>query len=154
MSHTTIVSVHDTLRNYLLQHWLPLYYSKPMIAHIETYMAAAAAKGFRGKVVNLAEYSDRHRTTLGHFLAVGKWDEAVLQNKVKAESLRQVVEIANCTAEPLFVIHDDTIAKKTMPSSQAKSPIEQTAFIIPIWKVKSFGAIKFKQRSSKAAASP
>ncbi|MBJ6361635.1 IS701 family transposase [Paenibacillus sp. MAHUQ-46] len=128
MSHTAIVPDHDTLRNYLLQHRLPLYYSKPVVAHIETYMAAATAKGFRGKVVDLAEYSDRHRTTLGHFLAEGKWDETVLQNKVKAESLRQVVEIPHHAAEPLFVIHDDTIAKKTKPSSQAKSPIEQTGF--------------------------
>ncbi|MFB6367924.1 IS701 family transposase, partial [Paenibacillus elgii] len=128
MSHTAIVPDHDTLRNYLLQHRLPLYYSKPVVTHIETYMAAATAKGFRGKVVDLAEYSNRHRTTLGHFLAEGKWDETVLQNKVKTESLRHVVEIAKRTQEPLFVIHDDTISKKTKPSSQAKSPIEQTGF--------------------------
>lgn len=30
--------------------------------------------------------------------------------------------------EPLFVIHDDTIAQKTKPSSQARSPIEQAGF--------------------------
>jgi hypothetical protein len=128
MSHTAIVPDHATLRNYLLEHRLPLYFSKPVIAHMETYMAAATAKGFRGKVVDLAEYSDCHRTTLGHFLAEGKWDEAVLQNKVKTESLRHVVQISNQTAEPLFVIHDDTISKKTKPSSQAQSPMEQTGF--------------------------
>ncbi|NUU58943.1 hypothetical protein HPT30_00780, partial [Paenibacillus sp. JW14] len=32
------------------------------------------------------------------------------------------------TAEPLFVIHDDTIAQKTKPSSQARFPIEQAGF--------------------------
>ncbi|MBJ6362343.1 transposase [Paenibacillus sp. MAHUQ-46] len=52
----------------------------------------------------------------------------MLQNKVKAESLRQVVEIANRTGEPLFVIHEDTIVKKTKPSSRAASPIERTGF--------------------------
>jgi hypothetical protein len=128
MSHTAIVPDHATLRNYLSQHRLPLYFSKPVMAHIETYMAAATAKGYRGKVVDLADYSSRHRTTLGHFLAEGKWDEAVLQNKVKTESLRHVVQLSKQTAEPLFVIHDDTISKKTKPSSQAKSPIEQTGF--------------------------
>nr|WP_240414675.1 hypothetical protein [Paenibacillus periandrae] len=56
-------------------------------------MAAATAKGYRGKVIDLTEYSDRHRMTLGHFLAEGKWDEAVLQNKVKTESLLQVEQI-------------------------------------------------------------
>lgn len=128
MSHTAIVPDHASLRNYLLQHRLPLYFSKPVMAHIETYMAAATAKGYRGKVVDLADYSDCHRTTLGHFLAEGKWDEAVLQHKVKIESLRHVVQLSKQTAEPLFVIHDDTISKKTKPSSQAKSPIEQTGF--------------------------
>jgi hypothetical protein len=128
MSHTAIVPDHVTIRNYLLQHRLPLYFSKPVIGHIETYMAAATAKGFRGKVVDLAEYSNCHRTTLGHFLAEGKWDEAVLQNKVKAESLRQVVQTSKRTAEPLFVIHDDTIAQKTKPSSQAEAPMELTGF--------------------------
>jgi hypothetical protein len=63
MSHTAIVPNHVALRNYLLQHRLPLYYSKPVMAHIETYMVDATAKGFRGKVVNLAEYSASHRTT-------------------------------------------------------------------------------------------
>jgi Transposase DDE domain len=128
MSFTGIVPDHATLRNYLLQHRLPLYFSKPVVAHIETYMVAATAKGFRGKVVDLAEYSDCHRTTLGHFLAEGKWNEAVLQNKVKTESLQHVIQLSNQTAEPLFIIHDDTISKKTKPSSQAQSPMELTGF--------------------------
>jgi len=128
MSHTAIVPEHATLRNFLLQHRLPLYYSKPVMGHIETYMAAATAKGFRGKVIDLAEYSPCHRTTLGHFLAEGKWDESVLKNKVKTESIHHVLEASREKAEPLFVIYDDTIAQKTKPSSQAVSPIERTGF--------------------------
>jgi hypothetical protein len=128
MSHTTIVPNHAKLRNYLLQHRLPLYYSKPVIEHIVTYMVAATAKGFRAKVVDLAEYSPRHRTTLGHFLSHGKWDERVLQNKIKKESIHQVLQISRQTQEPVFVIHDDTVAAKTKPSSQALFPMERTGF--------------------------
>nr|WP_232699160.1 hypothetical protein [Brevibacillus daliensis] len=92
-------------------------------------MAAATAKDFRGKVVDLAEYSHCHRTTIGHFLAEGKWDEAVLQNKIKAESVRHVLGESKRMSEPLFVIHDDdTICEKSKFSSQATSPIEQTGF--------------------------
>ncbi len=47
MSHTAIVFDHPTLRNYLLQHRVPLYFSKPVMGHIETYMTAATAKRFR-----------------------------------------------------------------------------------------------------------
>lgn len=53
MSHTAIVPDHAKLRNFLLQHRLPLYFSKPVLRHLTTYMAAATAKGFRGKVVDL-----------------------------------------------------------------------------------------------------
>ena len=95
-------------------------------------MAAATAKGYRGKIVDLADYSNRHRTTLGHFLAEGKWDESVLQNKVKTESLRHVVQLSKQTTEPLFVIHDDTIAKKIGPRHRPYFPLSGPAFIIHI----------------------
>ncbi|MFB5269707.1 hypothetical protein ACE41H_23400 [Paenibacillus enshidis] len=62
MSHTAIVPDHATIRNYLLQHRLPLYFSKSALPHIETYMAAVTAKGYRGKVVDMVEYSDCYRT--------------------------------------------------------------------------------------------
>lgn len=74
-------------------------------------MVAATAKGFRGKVVDLAEYSHCHRTSLGRFLAEGKWDERVLQQRVSVEAQAKVKAISERTTEPLFVIHDDTIAQ-------------------------------------------
>ncbi|WP_340017900.1 hypothetical protein [Paenibacillus sp. FSL H3-0457] len=115
MSHTHIVPEHAAIRNFLSEHRLPLYFSKPVMKHIESYMVASTAKGFRGKVVDVAEYSDRHRTSIGHFLVEGKWDESVLQNRIKAEALAQITEISKQTTEPLFVIHDDTIVEKTKP---------------------------------------
>lgn len=83
MSHSDIIPKHTAIRNYLSQHRLPLYFSKPVMAHIETYMVAATAKGFRVKIVDLAEYSDCYRTTLGHFLAEGKWDKACCNTRLK-----------------------------------------------------------------------
>lgn len=59
------------------------------------------------------------------FLAEGKWDEAVMQSKVKTESLRHVVQESKQIAEPLFFIHDDTIAKKTKPSSASTVVIQK-----------------------------
>lgn len=128
MSHTTIVSNHESLRNFFAKHRLPLYFSKPVLQHLMEYMAASTAKGFRGKLVDIADFSDCHRTTIGHFLSHGKWDETYLQRLVQAESLRYILEQSNQTEEPIFVIHDDTVCKKTKPSSQARLPIEQTDF--------------------------
>lgn len=123
MSHTAIVHDSPSLRNYLAQYRLGLYYSTPVLRHIETYMAAATAKGFRGKLVDLAETGSCDRTTYGHFLTHAKWDESFLQTFVQSGSLHHVHQIAEQTGEPLFVITDDSVAEKTKPSSQAKSPI-------------------------------
>lgn len=66
MSLTAIVPEPTAIRNYMLQHRLPLYYSKPVLAHLETYTTttAATAKGFRGKETDLAEYSGPHSAIL------------------------------------------------------------------------------------------
>lgn len=64
MSHTRIVTQHIAIRDYLSEYRLPLDFSKPLIAYIKTYMVAATVKGFRGKIFNLAEYSDCHRTSI------------------------------------------------------------------------------------------
>jgi len=81
-------------------------YVKRLPKHVElgtkSLMAAATAKGFRGKVVYWAEYSDNHRTTLCHFLAKGKWDESVLQNQLKRESIRHMIQVSKDRKAPLL----------------------------------------------------
>lgn len=67
MSHATIVPNHEIISNYLSDHRLSPYFSKPALQHITEYMVASTAKGFRGKVVDVAEYGSSHRTTTGHF---------------------------------------------------------------------------------------
>lgn len=37
MSHTVIVPNHEQIRNFLQQHRLPLYFSKPVLQHITDY---------------------------------------------------------------------------------------------------------------------
>ncbi|WP_169744624.1 hypothetical protein [Paenibacillus stellifer] len=55
MSLTVFAPDHATFRNYLLQYRLSLYFFKTGFEkYSATYMASA--KGFRRKVVNLAEY--------------------------------------------------------------------------------------------------
>ena len=49
-------------------------------------MNPAIFGGYRGKTVDFARYSDRHRTSLVHFLNKGKWDSSALET-----SLRQSV---------------------------------------------------------------
>ena len=128
MSLPTILPNHESISKFFQKHRLSLYVSKPVLQHIQTFIVASTAKGYRGKVVDLAEFSPRHRTSLGHFLSEGAWDESYLQRIVKQESLGFVVRLAEQTEQPLFVIHDDTVCEKTKPSSQAERPIEQADF--------------------------
>ncbi|ACL22100.1 IS701-like element ISDha16 family transposase [Desulfitobacterium hafniense] len=128
MSHSTILPKNEAMFNFFKSHRLPLYFSKPVLRHIQEFIVAATAKGYRGKIVDIAEWSSVHRTSIGHFLSHGVWDESYIQKIVKQESLQFVVAHSQKTEQPIFVIHDDTVCNKTKPSSQAQRPIEQADF--------------------------
>ena len=128
MSHSAILPNNDAMFNFFKSHRLPLYFSKPVLRHIQEFIVAATAKGYRGKVADIAEWSSFHRTSIGHFLSQGVWDESYIRKIVKQESLQFVASHSKDTEQPLFVIHDDTVCKKTKPSSQAQRPIEQADF--------------------------
>lgn len=128
MSHNTILPNHETIINFFNSCRLPLYFSKPVLQHIKEFIVASTAKGYRGKVVDIAEWSSCHRTSIGHFLSHGMWEESYIQRIVKKKSLQFVNKHSQQTQKPIFVIHDDTVCEKTMPSSQAENPIEETSF--------------------------
>ena len=128
MSHSAILPNNESMFNFFKSHRLPLYFSKPVLRHIREFIVAATAKGYRGKVVDIAEWSSVHRTSIGHFLSDGVWDESYIQKIVKQESLQFIVSLSQNTEQPMVVIHDDTVCNKTKPSSQAQRPIEQADF--------------------------
>ena len=80
--------------------------------------------GYRGKTVDFARYSDRHRTSLAHFLNKGKWDSAALETSLRQSVIEKVYQHSRETNQPVLCIIDDTIASKTRPSSQAVHPME------------------------------
>lgn len=68
MSHSAILPNNEAIFNFFKSHRLPLYFSKPVLQHIQEFIVAATAKGYRGKVADIAEWSSVHPTSLGHFL--------------------------------------------------------------------------------------
>ena len=130
MSHTSILADASTIHNFVSKLCPPLYFSEPARKHIANFIAGASQKGYRGKVTDLVElsFASCHRTTFGHFLAKGIWDESYLWKAMKDIVLATVRKAAQQTNEPIFAIYDDTISKKTKPSSQASHPIEATEF--------------------------
>jgi hypothetical protein len=130
MSRTSILSDDSTIHNFISKLHLPLYFSQPVNRHIADFIAGATQKGYRGKVTDLVElsFSSCHRTTFGHFLSKGSWDESYLWKTMKSQVLHAIEQLAKQEVTPTFIIHDDTISKKTKPSSQAIHPIEATDF--------------------------
>lgn len=130
MSHTSILADASTIHNFVSKLCPPLYFSEPARRHVTEFITGAIQKGYRGKVTDLVElgFASCHRTTFGHFLSKGIWDESYLWKAMKDIVLATVQKVTKQTTEPIFAIYDDTISKKTKPSSQASHPIEATNF--------------------------
>lgn len=93
-----------------------------------TILICVFTRGYKGKTVQMEKASEKHRTTIAHFLNDGKWDEDILEKIVKAEVIRRIYGEAERTGKPIYCIVDDTISSKTKPSSRALHPIEDAYF--------------------------
>ena len=95
---------------------------------IQEIILSSCMKGNSGKMTDYAESGAVHRTTYGHFLSKGKWDDKKLEETQKRESFQTVSELSHKNGMPLFVSIDDTVLTKTPPSSKAKHPTEGTGW--------------------------
>lgn len=89
---------------------------------------ASLQKGNTGKTTDFEELKSVHRTTYGHFLSKGKWDDKRVEDTQKRESFHTMSRLAGETNMPICVSIDDTIVKKTKPSSHAKHPTEEAGW--------------------------
>lgn len=108
------------------QEWnLPLYFSKPVLRHLLYAVDGMSSIGFSGKLTEIhsSSHHPKHRTTLGHFLKHSPWEESFLLQQMKQQVHQKLRK-----DDPTFLIIDDTISKKTKPSSQALSPTEACGF--------------------------
>ncbi len=91
---------------------------------MQEIILASCAKGNSGKMTDYAEVFPVHRTTYGHFLSKGKWDDEKVAQTQKHECFQLITELAASEQSPIFISIDDTVAPKTKPSSKAKRPTE------------------------------
>lgn len=107
---------------------LEQHFRRLVLSHIMTILIAIFFFGHRGKTTPMSQVSEKHRTTIAHFLNHGCWDDAVLEQILKAHVVQTIYEEAKRTGKPVICIVDDTIASKTKPSSQAMHPMEAAYF--------------------------
>ena len=123
-------SIYDSARIYkcFLQIKLENYYRRVVLRHIMSILICVFTIGYKGKTVQMEKCSEKHRTTIAHFLNQGKWDEGILERCIKTEVIRKIYGESRRTGKPIYCIVDDTISSKTKPSSQALHPIEDAYF--------------------------
>ena len=89
-------------------------------------ISSLAMTGNQSKTTDFSEIGQGYRTTYGHFLSKGKWDEEAVSQKQREGAFRKASEIALAEQAPLYLSIDDTVIEKKKPSSRAKRPMEGT----------------------------
>lgn len=94
------------------------------LEHLKAIIHSVFMFGYKGKVVNTALFSEKHRTSVSHFLNNGKWNSLQFEKALKRQVIDRIYRESRKSGEPIFCIIDDTIASHTKPSLQAMHPIE------------------------------
>ena len=118
-----IIAPIEQIRKFFFEKHLDFLTSVPQ-RRIQEIILSSCKKGNSGKTVDYSESGTAHRTTYGHFLAKGKWDDEQLEKTQKRESFQTISELSHQNGTPLFVSIDDTVLPKTAPSSKAKRPTQ------------------------------
>ncbi len=123
-------SIYDSevIFKQILNMKLEQHFRRLVLSHIMIILIALFSFGYRGKTTKMSRVSEKHRTTIAHFLNHGCWEDAILEQILKAHVVQTIYKEAERTGKPVICIVDDTIASKTKPSLQAMHPIEAAYF--------------------------
>ena len=119
----TMVTQMDQLRKFFYAKHLDFLTSVPQ-RRIQEIILSCSLRGNSGKMSEYAQLSAGSRTTYGHFLSKGKWDDARLEETQKREIFLAVAEEAKEKSSVIYISVDDTVIPKTKPSSRARRPTE------------------------------
>ena len=124
MSHEYIVKQSDEICKCLNQLRFRKILSDVYLEHIMAIIHSVFMPGYHGKIANTKYFSEKHRTSVAHFLNDGKWDSLEVERSFRKQVVDTVYHESRKSGQPVFCIVDDTIASHTAPSSQALHPIE------------------------------
>lgn len=122
-----IITPKEQIRKFFFEKHLDFLTSIPQ-QRLQEMILSSCVKGNSGKMSDYAEVGPVHRTSYGHFLSKGKWDDEKLEETQKRESFQTLLELSHRNGTPLFVSIDDTVLPKTPPSSKAKRPTQGTGW--------------------------
>lgn len=129
MFENIIITASSSIIKFLIKLDLDIFLTDPQLKHVIAFISVMVLKGYNGKVNDVSELScHRHRTCIGQFLKKSPWDETLVLNSIKEHVIERIWKLSKATGLPIYVIIDDTISEKTVPSSKAKKPIEKCDF--------------------------
>lgn len=128
MSHAYSLGQSEEICKALKSIFLGKILSDVYLEHISAIVHSAFMLGYKGKIAHTFFFSEKHRTTVSHFLNDGKWDSIRLEKALKKQVIDRIYRESRKSSSPVFCIVDDTIASHTKPSSRAKHPIEAAYF--------------------------
>ena len=124
MSHAYSVKQSGEICKTLNVLQLGNFLSDVYLEHVKALTHSVFMLGYRGKIVNAEFFSEKHRTTVAHFLNNRRWDSLNFEKALKRQVIDRIYEESRKSGAPVFCIVDDTIASHIAPSSQAMHPIE------------------------------
>ena len=122
-----ILTLKEEISKFFYEKHMDFLTSVPQ-QRIQEIMLSSCTRGNSGKLADFADVFPVHRTTYGHFLSKGKWDEEKVAKTQESESFQTISKLAKLQKAPVFVSIDDTVISKTKPSSKAKRPTEGTGW--------------------------
>jgi adenosine/AMP kinase len=129
MFNNLIVIGSSKIIKYINKLDLDIILTKPQLRHVIAFISAMVLKGYNGKVSDVSDLTaHRHRTCIGYFLNKSPWEEKLVLKSLKEHVIESMWRISKTTGNPIYVIIDDTISEKTVPSSKAKNPTEKCSF--------------------------
>ena len=124
MSHAYSVKQSEEICKTLNVLQLKKVLSDVYLEHLKAVIHSVFMLGYKGKVVNTGLFSEKHRTSVSHFMNHGKWNSLQFERALKQQVIDKIYGESRKSGEPVFCIVDDTIASHTKPLSQAMHPIE------------------------------
>ena len=88
-----IIALKEQIRKFFFETHLDFLSSVPQ-QRIQEIILSSCMRGNSGKLTDFADVFPVHRTTYGHFLSKGKWDEEKVTKTQETESLQIITKLA------------------------------------------------------------
>lgn len=130
MLPTKILTKNNEIIKFIKDLKIDLYLKNVQLTYLVLFIMSTMIKGFKGRMTDISEslINEKHRTSIGRFLSNSNWNEDKIL-KIYQKSIKSIIwNLSFATKKDIFVIIDDTISKKSKPSSKAKNPIEKAGY--------------------------